>query len=719
MATIQEVTARLPRVMRQVLYEPRTGEVRLDEVPAPLLEPGGVLVRNAFSVVSPGTERNKLSFGEKSLLAKARTRPDLVRQVFQAARREGIAATYAKVFSRLNMPETLGYCSAGVVEEVSEGVSEFQVGDRVACAGASAGHSEINFVPMNLCVQVPQNLSLEQAAFGTLGAIALQGVRQAELRFGESVCVIGLGIVGILVAQLVKASGCRVYAIDIDPGRVDIAKSVGIESAFASNEVDVLRELTSLTEGRGMDAVIVAAHSSSSEPVKLAADLARDKGRIVVVGAVPMDLPRQPFYEKELDLRLSRSYGPGRYDEVYEKYGVDYPYAYVRWTERRNIRAFLEAVGQGQVSVSPLISHRMPLGDAQQAYELIKNDRSVVSVLFEYTQESPHNLPRQSPIISKRNGGSHISVIGAGNFAQAYRVPYLKRYADSLVTIVTRQGHHATHLRQKWSFAAASTNPEDAFHDPQTTGVLIATRHDSHANLASQAFEAGKPVFLEKPIAMTEEDLRLLWHKYQQFNGRLMVGFNRRFAQASQAAKKFLGAGPFLMHYRINNTVLPLSHWTADPQQGGGRVIGELCHFVDLFCFFASAVPVTVSAEALPGTDEQLSATIRLSDGSIGTITHSVNGDINVGKERLEVYGSSRVAIINNFEEVYLGSGRKSSTRRTRGKGHEECVATFCKWLSKSSEPPPIDPAELFLGALATLMIPKAISVGARASISL
>jgi len=719
MATIAEVGANPSRLMRQVLYEPRTGSVRLDQVPVPQIEPGTVLVRNSFSVISPGTERNKVSFGEKNLLAKARSRPDLVRQVLQTMRREGIAATYTKVFSRLDMPEALGYCSAGVIDDVDEHTSEFKVGDLVACGGASASHAELILVPTNLCVRVPAAVSLEHAAFATLGAIALQGVRQAELRFGESVCIVGLGLVGILAAQLSRASGCCVFAVDLDFQRVALAKSLGFQHTFLSGDSDVAREISRLNDGRGVDSVIVAAHSSSNDPVVLAADLARDKGKVVVIGAVPMNLPRQPFYEKELDLRLSRSYGPGRYDELYERYGIDYPYAYVRWTERRNLAAFLDAIARDQVQVGPLISRRMEVGRAAEAYELVKNDSSVLSVVFEYSHRVETKTSLEPKLRPPTARGAHISVVGAGNFAQAYRLPYLKRYANSLTTIVTKQGHRAAHLKRKWGFREADTDPKQALFNPMATAVLIATRHDTHASLSAQALEAGKYVFVEKPLALCESELRELWAKHQRFNGRLMVGYNRRFAPAAVAAKEFLGKGPLLMNYRINNTVLPASHWLADPSQGGGRILGELCHFVDLFCFFASATPAALTAEAVPGGHELFSVTVSFSDGSVGTITHSVNGDLKLGKERIEIYSSSRTAVIDDFNSVYLCSGRKSFFRKLKGKGHEQCVSAFCRWISEASSEVPINPDELFLGTLATLVVPRAIASGSKITISL
>lgn len=720
MVTVPQSLVAASRLMRQVVYEPRTGAVHLEEVPAPQLGAGGVIVRNAFSLISPGTERTKLNFGEKSLLAKARSRPDLVRQVLQTVRREGVGAAYKKVFSRLEMPEALGYCSAGVIEAVAEDVTDFSVGDRVACAGGSANHAEIIFVPTNLCVRVPVEVQLTEAAFATIGAIALQGVRQAELGFGESACVVGLGIVGILAAQLLRASGCCVFAVDLDPGRVALAKSVGLQDVLLAWELDVAREITSLTDGRGVDAVIVAAQSSSNDPIMLASEMARDKGRVVVIGAVPMDLPRQVFYEKELDLRLSRSYGPGRYDELYERYGFDYPYAYVRWTERRNIAAFLEAIAQKQVLIGPLISRRMELERAPEAYNLVKSDPSVLSVLFEYPHRIESHAPRTVPNSPNVRTGVHISVIGGGNFAQAYRLPYLKRYADSLTTVVTRQGHHAVHLKSKWGFGQADTDPRQALFDPRATAVLIATRHDSHAALVGEAFEAGKYVFVEKPLAMNEIELRELWTKYEQCEGHLMVGYNRRFAPAAVAARRHLaGDGPLLMHYRVNNTVLSSTHWLSDPAQGGGRIIGELCHFVDLFCFLAAAVPTVVTAEGLPDRPEQFAVTIRLSDGSIGTITHSVNGDLHLGKERVEAYSGARVAVIDDFESLYLCSGRKNTTRKTSGKGHEQCVAAYCQWIANHSAEDPVSGDELFLGALATLLVPKAIASGSKMEVSL
>lgn len=705
--------------MQQVLHDPRSGLVHIEQVPVPQLAAGGLLVRNAYSLISPGTERTKLNFGEKSLLQKARSRPDLVRQVIQAASREGVLAAYKKASSRLDVPEALGYSSAGIVEAVAKDVNEFSVGDRVACGGSSANHAEVIFVPANLCVKVPDDVELSDAAFTVIGAIALQGVRQAAMGFAESACVIGLGVVGIIAAQLLRASGCRVFAVDLDQRRAALARSVGIVDAFATGELDAAREITSATDGRGVDAVLVAAQSSSNQPIILASEIARDKGRIVVIGAVPMDLPRQIFYEKELDLRLSRSYGPGRYDEMYENYGLDYPYAYVRWTERRNMAAFVDGLARRQVVVGPLMSRALPLEQATQAYSFIKNDSSILSVVFEYEQRAPARFP--APVMASATvaAGAQIAVIGAGNFAQAYRLPYLKKHAQSLTTIVTRHGHHAIHLQKKWGFALADTDPARALHDAGTSAVLIATRHDNHAQLAGQAMEAGKAVFVEKPLAMDAVELAELWKRHQRFGGRLMVGYNRRFAPAAVAAKRHLGnTEPLLMHYRVNNTVLPASHWTADPAQGGGRVLGELCHFIDFFCYLANSVPVSVAAQALSGQNENLAVTVSLADGSIGTITHAVNGDLKLGKERLEAYSASRVAVIEDFNRLHLGSGSKSSTQKLAGKGHEECVGAFCRWLADDSKQLPIRADQLFLGALATVLIPEAVACGNRIDVS-
>ena len=698
--------------IRQVLLDPRSGEVGVEMTPPPVLEPGGMLVRTCNSLVSVGTERSKVQFGAKSLLQKARNRPDLVRQVLSTARREGLASTFRKVTDRLETPEGLGYSSAGIVEQVADDVTELHVGDRVACAGTYANHAERVFVPINLCCRVPDEVTLEQAAFTTVGAIALQGVRQADARIGESVCVIGLGLVGLLVAQILKASGCMVYGVDLDRSKLGMAERLGVAKAWDARHADVAREVMAATAGRGVDCVLLTAQTSSNEPVVLAGEIARDKGRVVVLGAFPIDLPRSSFYEKELELRLSRSYGPGRYDEVYERHGIDYPYGYVRWTEKRNMAAFLEMVSAGQVDVNRLITHRRPLAEAADAYRLLKEGKeTVIAIVFQYPEEkSVSEPPTCQNLRPQSDAEAHIGLIGAGNFAQTHRLPYLKRHATSLQVVVTRRGHHASFLEKKWGFADSACDPQAAIDSPAVSAVVIATRHGSHAELICRGLDAGKSVFVEKPLALSLDDLRAVYQSYRKSRGKLVVGYNRRFSEAAARAREHLAdAGPMMIQYRINNSVLPSSHWVNDPIDGGGRVLGECCHFVDLLCYLSGAVPTYVFMVNKPGASEEMSASIQLSDGSVGSIVHVAQGSTLLGKERIEIFAGAKFALIEDFTRVTLGSGDKASSLKTSGKGHEECVTAFCDYVAGKC-PPPIPDGQLFLAALATLKLPAAAS---------
>ncbi len=577
-------------------------------------------------------------------------------------------------------------------------------------------------MPVNLCVRVPDPLPLDEAAFATVGAIALQGVRQAGAQVGEIVCVIGLGLMGLLAAQILKACGCRVIAVDLSSHRLAVAEQLGADRALLPEQLDVAREVLAFTGGKGVDVVLLAAQSSSNEPVRLAGEIARDRGRIVVLGAFPMDLPRQPFYEKELELRLSRSYGPGRYDELYERHGIDYPYGYVRWTEKRNMEAFLDLLVSGQVRVGPLITHRKPLREAPEAYRLLRSPTEpLVAVLFQYegaaaTVTAPPRPVRQEPA---RNDRVHAGLIGAGNFAQAYRLPFLRRYAASLEGLATRHGHHAAYLQKKYGFAFASTDPLEVISSPAVSTVFVATRHDTHASLAQACLLRHKHLLLEKPLALNEADLRAVYAAFRRSEAKFLVAYNRRFAPAALRAREHLaGAKSMLIQYRVNNAWLPPGHWLNDPIQGGGRLLGECCHFLDFLCFLADAAPVSVTAQAREGCAEDVVITVQLADGSVGSIFHAVQGDPGVGKERIEVYAGAHLVIIEDFSSIRQASGGKARSMHTSGKGHAECVRSFCQYVEGKIATPPIPPDQQFLGALATLRLPTAIATGRRIPIS-
>ncbi len=582
--------------MKQLSQNLRTGELSVDEVSPPSAQSGQILVQSAYSLISAGTERTKIETGRKTLLGKALARPDQVRQVLASVKQLGLKATYEKVKTRLDARSPLGYSAAGVVVSVGPGVDEFHSGDRVACGGASASHAELIAVPRNLCVRLPEPVTLEQAAFTTVGAIALQGVRQADLRLGEWAVILGLGLVGQLTVQLLKAAGCGVIGFDPNESRCQLAVQLGANAALSSPGA-LKAKIGLLTDSKGVDAALITAGTSSNQPVELAGEICRDKGRVVIVGAVGLNLPREPYYNKELELRLSRSYGPGRYDPAYEEKGMDYPYGYVRWTERRNMESFLALVAEGKVDLAPLTTHRFRLEQADEAYALIRgtNSEPYLGVLFEYPQAP---IPeREKIMVTPRAefiaGTLAVGVIGAGNFAQSMLLPTLQKNAQvTLQGVVTVTPLQSRDVADRFGFTYAASTYEDLLTDPAIKAILIATRHDTHASLVIEALEAGKAVHVEKPLAMTPAELVQVVQAYREAQSRdgafLMVGFNRRFAPMTQMIHQFFAGRQEALSilYRINAGFIPLDHWTQDASQGGGRIIGEVCHFIDLLQFF-------------------------------------------------------------------------------------------------------------------------------------
>ena len=698
--------------MKQLSQNLRTGKLKIDQVPAPGVQPGWVLVKTAHSLISVGTERTKIETGRKSLVGKTLARPKDVQQVLQSAKQSGLKATYEKVKTRLDARSPLGYCAAGTVLAVGEGVDEIQPGDRVACGGATAAHAEIISVPKNLCLMVPDTVSLDAGAFATLGAIALQGIRQADPRLGENVVVIGLGLLGQLTVQMLKAAGCSVLGYDLNSERCDLAVKLGADGAVSS-EGALGSHLELLTETRGADAVLITAGTSSDRPVELAGELWREKGAVVVVGAVGLTLPREPYYNKELDFSISRSYGPGRYDPTYEEQGLDYPYGYVRWTERRNMDAFLKLVGTDKVDVTPLITHRYKLEQADDAYDLIsgKISESYLGVLFSYDQVAT----RTKTVVQigderlKKGNQIGVSVIGAGNFAQSMLLPQLKNNAQVLLRgVATISPLDTRDVAERFGFDFAASSADEILADPDVDAVVIATRHDTHANLAVRALNSGKAVHLEKPLALTTDELDQVVEAYSQSaiqnqqSSFLLLGFNRRFAPMMREAKEFIcqQTEPLAMTYRINAGYIPLDHWTQDPRQGGGRVIGEVCHFIDLMQFFADARVNHVYARALPNQgkyrNDNVAVTLSFENGSVGTLLYTANGDKSFSKEYLEIYGGGKVAVVDDYQNVKLISNGKIKRSRqgARDKGHQaEMKAWVAAICTGQTEPVPFDMA--------------------------
>ena len=708
--------------MRAVLTDSKTGEIAVHEIPMPELQPGGILVGTRFSVVSSGTERAKIETGEKSLLGKARARPDLVRQVLDYARSNGVRAAYQKVKARLDTLTQLGYSCSGVVLEVGEGVTEFRPGDRVACAGAGyANHCEVNFIPRNLAVHVPEQVPLEHAAITTIGAIALQGLRQAEIRFGETVLVIGAGLVGVLAVQLAKAAGCRVAAIDIDRARVEQAIKFGAHAGFVGTEPR-LEELVRAFSRYGADAAVITAATRSSEPLELAAKLLRDRGRIVIVGDVGLGVARAPLYNKELSLALSRSYGPGRYDPAYEERGVDYPIGYVRWTEQRNMEAFLDSLASGAVDVAPLLARQRPVEESPQAYEEIRQS-GAYTVLIRYpAQNFSGQRPESANLTPKRARRTQESVrigcIGAGNFARGTIFPHLRKiHGVVMEAVATASGVAAESARKSVGFTRAGT-PADLLADPLIDAVFVITRHDSHARYVLQALTQGKPAFIEKPLCVRRDELASIRDAYAEQTARgaapfLMVGFNRRFAPQTEKVREFFSdrREPMLVHIRVNAGYIPREHWAQ--QATGGRIVGELCHFVDWARSVVDQPIRSVAATALPDGSwyhrDNLAVTLSFTDGSIANLLYLANGDKAVPKEFFEVFCEGAVARLNDFRVLELiRKGKKQTLRSAQDKGHRKELERTIEAILRG-QPAPIPYEEICEVTEATFQIEDAL----------
>ena len=685
--------------MKQVLQNLRNGETSVADVPIPSTCPGTALVRTAASLVSAGTERMLVEFAERSLLAKARSRPDLVRQALDKARREGLLTALEASLNRLDQPMSLGYSSAGTIVAVGEDLQGFRTGQRVACAGGGyAVHAEYGLVPQNLLTPLPDEVDFESAAFTTLGAIALHGFRLAEPQLGERLAVIGLGLLGLLTMNIARAAGCHILGIDLDPQRVALASELGFRAVLRDQAIEVNQNYS---QGRGCDAVLICADTPSADPVELAGILARDRARLVAVGAVGLNLPRKIYYEKELSLINSRSYGPGRYDPTYEEAGIDYPIGYVRWTEGRNFEAFVDLLASGQVDMHPLITHRFPIDQAPQAYQLItgKCPEPYLGVLLTYKEvtnsglraDTMVSLPARQPAIPPAATPScGIGLLGAGNFATTVLLPAIRKIPTlELVGVASASGVSAQHAAKRFGFRYAVGQESQLLDDPQINNIAILTPHHLHAQQVMVALQNDKHVFCEKPLAIKPEELQEIAAALaRNQSSLLMVGFNRRFSSLAQQLLRFLDgrSEPLVAHYRVNAGYLPLNHWLHDLQIGGGRIVGEACHFIDFLTFLVGDPPLSVTAQALPDIgryrEDNAVLTFSFPDGSLGTVTYLANGDRRLPKERVEVFNAGRVAILDDFRFLeMITNGHRSvlHSRFRQDKGHRAEWEAFCK----------------------------------------
>ena len=706
--------------MRQISQNYKTGELAIVEVAAPRAPRRGILVETRVSLISAGTERTIVALARKNLLAKARERPDLVKRVIEKARREGPLAALDAVRAKLDLPIPLGYSLAGRVLQAGPEAPGFVLGDRVACAGAGyANHAELNVVPRNLAVKIPDGVSDEEASFVTVGAIALHGVCLVEPTLGAVVAVIGLGLIGQIAASLLSAHGCDVVGIDVDPAKVRRALDRGAADGAVVGQHDCAEVVRAASSGRGADAVVITASSDTNAPLVLAGDLARDRARISVVGLVPLEVPRKTYYEKELSLVVSRSYGPGRYDPAYEEAGTDYPIGYVRWTEARNLEAVLTAIARKRLEVASLVTHRFPFESALDAYEVITGARPEPHLGVLLTYQGRQAVVSTAPAIvapGSAPGPLGVGIVGTGSFATSVLLPALAKVKKArLDAAVSRRGLSARHVAARYG-AEVAASLDELLARPSTEAVIIATRHDLHASQAAVALTAGRDVFLEKPAATNEEDLAKLLEAARASGRRLMVGFNRRFAPfARQLKVAFEGrrAG-LVMTARINAGFVPPGSWVVDPREGGGRIVGEMCHFIDLFSYFADALPVRVSAHGLGSRgaysgEDNLVVGLEFGDGSVGSLVYTSMGDPAVGKEIYEVTCQRTMARIDDWRGLAVTRGGHTRVSRAlrADKGHAEELRQFVQ-ACQGGQPSPISLDSIAATTRATFAIEHA-----------
>ncbi len=684
--------------MQQLTQKLGSGQMLIQELPIPQVGKGMVLVKTHYSVISAGTEGSTVSTARKSLIGKAKERPQQAKQVLDVLKRQGPVQTYRAVMKKLDAYSPLGYSCSGEVIAVGKDVTEFSVGDRVACAGVGyANHAEVNAVPVNLCVRLDAGADMRNAAYNTLGAIALQGVRQADLRLGETCAVIGLGLLGQLACLQLKASGVRVIGIDISEPMVELAaKNKATDLALPRNAPGIEDKIENFTNGLGVDAVIIAAATSSLDPVNFAGAIARKKGKVIVLGAVPTGFERNPhWYKKELELKMACSYGPGRYDLNYEEKGIDYPAAYVRWTEKRNMEAFQHLIQSGAINIDYLTTHEFAFDDAPKAFDLVVNKTEpFVGIALKYDIQKEHKQEKIEITSTNKESKINVSFIGAGSYAQGNLLPNIPDN-DKIgrIGILTNTGTTSKRVAEKFKFQFCTADEHDILNE-KTNTLFIATRHDSHAEYVLKGLKSGKHIFVEKPLCLNMEELNEIKNTKLKAPGtQIMVGFNRRFSPLTQTIKKKLGSGPVSMIYRINAGVVPKDTWIQDMETGGGRIIGEACHFIDYLSYINGSLPVKLSAQALPdpnGLNDTVNILLQFENGSTGVIAYYANGAKDLPKEYIEVFSSGVTAILNDFKELKIFGAGKTFKKKliNQNKGQKEMMTAFFNGLLETGEAP-------------------------------
>ncbi len=712
--------------MKQVVQSARTGKLAVEDMPAPTAAAGELLVRTRASLISAGTERMVVDFAKKSLAAKVKARPDLVQKVMNKMRTDGLKATFKAVMSRLDEPLPLGYSAAGLVAGVGLGLEgAYRVGDRVSIAGAGlANHAELNAVPRNLAVPIPADVSDEEACYGTLAAVALHAVRNLDAKLGETVAVLGLGLVGQLAAQFLALSGVRVVALDYDQSRLDLAAELGTEKTINLADTDAAAQALAFTSAKGCDGILIAAATDSAEPLETAADVARDRAKVCLVGLSGTKFPYAAFMKKEMSIIVSRSYGPGRYDEDYEGRGVKYPEGFVRWTETENLAESVRLMGADlaqRLNVSGLTTHRYAIDNAEQAYALVmERTESHLGVLLTYPGEAPMQQPVKFPEPKAAAGECVVGLIGAGQFARSVLLPELRRQSGiKLHTLVSKGSASAGHSGDKFGFEQASTDDTDVLANPAINAVIIASRHGHHAAQTVTALEAGKSVLVEKPLGLTRTEIEAVQTARAGSEGFFQIGFNRRFAALSVKAKEMLSSldGPKVMSFRVNAGAVPADTWLHNAEEGGGRIIGEMCHFIDLARYFAGTSITSVTAEAPrseTGACDDVTAALRFTDGSMATITYTALGDAGYPKENYEIFAGGTVIAIDNFRTLTrTAGGRTAKHSGSQDKGFTAALSAFASTV-RNGGPAPIGEAELVETSLATIAVLDSLQTGSR-----